>query len=108
MVGVASASARSSAAVCIRSPARTQAPRASSGQRSLPRSDRRSVSIASPAARGSVVVVVLLLEAEPFRTARTEAVPLLPPLLPNASTSPYRKPTYHAPDGSEMLDVDDQ
>ena len=55
---------------------------------------------------GSVVVVVLLVEA--FRTARTEAASLLPPLLPNASTRPYRKPTYHAPDGSETLDVDDQ
>jgi len=62
----------------------------------------------SQSARGSVVVVVLLLEAEAFRTARTEAVPLLPPLIPNASTAPYRKPTYHALGGSEMLDVDDQ
>src|SRR5439155_23705439 len=62
----------------------------------------------SQSARGSVVVVVLLLEAEAFRTARTEAGPLLPPLIPNASTEPYRKPTYPAPDGPEMLDVEDQ
>jgi len=47
-------------------------------------------------------------DQEPPRTARTKAALLLPPLRPNASTSPYRKPTYHAPDGSETLDVDDQ
>ncbi len=48
------------------------------------------------------------LDQEPPRTARTKAALLLPPLLPNASTRPYEKVTYHAPDGSETLDVDDQ
>ena len=47
-------------------------------------------------------------DQEPPRTARTNAALLLPPLPPNASTRPYEKVTYHAPDGSETLDVDDQ
>ena len=42
------------------------------------------------------------------RTARTEAVPLLPPVLPKEFTLAYWKPTNHAFDGPETLDVDDQ
>ena len=67
---------------------------------------------------GSWVVVVLLVvevvevevvvDMEALRTARTEAVPLLPPLLPNASTLAFRKPTNHAFDAPETEDVDDQ
>jgi len=55
-----------------------------------------------------LVEVVVVEEADASRTARTKAALLLPPLLPNASTSPYRKLTYHAFHGSETLDVDDQ
>ena len=55
-----------------------------------------------------LVEVVVVEEADASRTARTKAALLLPPLLPNASTLPYRKPTYHAFHGSETLDVDDQ
>jgi len=55
-----------------------------------------------------LVELVVVLEVEAPRTARTEAAPLLPSLLPNASTRPYEKRTYHAFHGSETLDVDDQ
>jgi len=55
-----------------------------------------------------LVEVVVVPEVEAPRTARTEAVPLLPPIRLNASTLANRKPTNHALDGPETLVVDDQ